>query len=432
LPSNFKSLNDIEVSQNFLKSLNEYFFQTYKGIGYTDFNGEEIQYFSEFHKYWKNNYKEILNANVNKEKANKTAKALIKARNKYGVGLLGTDDKTQGLSPKSIAQVRFFTANQDFRVPPEGQYERYLEDPTRFDKKEIFEEPVEFLGFLGLVSLSQSDKRTDYAKNSAKFLLKNNIEAFEIAEYYDNNAVKIREALINEKNMGYGAKKANMFLRDMAELGVWNNLKNLESIDVASDINTIKVALRTGILETEIPLLSSFLDVFCYQYSYIDNMSAKAWREVWKKWIKQDENTAPISPSQMDYLLYRIGKDYCKETLVKYECNEKHIFYYFNSHLKNCRVCAEKGERVRAYPSEKYLPCQKDASELPRENGKLLLPKTNLFYKFDGKCIFEDVCKPKSNDFIDLNPPKSISIKGRTSWTSSYSYKGKGGGGMMG
>ena len=35
---------------------------------------------------------------------------------------------------------------------------------------------------------------------------------------------------------------------------------NFDKIDVASDINTMKVAFRTRILKTEIPLVSSFLD----------------------------------------------------------------------------------------------------------------------------------------------------------------------------
>lgn len=52
-----------------------------------------------------------------------------------------------------------------------------------------------------------------------------------------------------------------MFLRDMVVLGIWQNVDGFDKIDVASDINTIKVALRTGIIKTEIPLVSSFLDI---------------------------------------------------------------------------------------------------------------------------------------------------------------------------
>ncbi len=53
--------------------------------------------------------------------------------------------------------------------------------------------------------------------------------------------------LVNTPNMGYGLKKANMFIRDMVELKVWSALENFDKIDVASDINTMKLALRTRI-----------------------------------------------------------------------------------------------------------------------------------------------------------------------------------------
>jgi len=58
-------------------------------------------------------------------------------------------------------------------------------------------------------------------------------------------------------------KKADMFMRDMQELGVWE-LKQFEEVSVASDMNTMRIALRVGIVRVRIPLLSSFLDVFCY------------------------------------------------------------------------------------------------------------------------------------------------------------------------
>ena len=73
-----------------------------------------------------------------------------------------------------------------------------------------------------------------------------------------------------------------------------------------------------------------------------------------------------------------------------------------------------------------------DGEKLPRENGVLLLSDSNLLRTFDGVCIFEGTCRPRSSDFKALNPPKSISIKGQTGWTNSYAYRDKGGGGMMG
>ena len=91
-----------------------------------------------------------------------------------------------------------------------------------------------------------------------QMLIDRKLEPFDLLAFCNNDILKVRNLLINNKGSGYGNKKADMFLRDMVVLGVWENPKNFDKIDVASDINTIRVALRTGILKTEILLLSSF------------------------------------------------------------------------------------------------------------------------------------------------------------------------------
>ncbi len=67
-------------------------------------------------------------------------------------------------------------------------------------------------------------------------------------------------------------------------------------------------------------------------------------------------------------------------------------------------------------PLVHILPCQAEVEDLPRDEGVLLLPENNLLRTFEGVCIFENVCQPKSEAFRLLDPPKSISIKGQTSW----------------
>lgn len=431
LPESWSDLSEVQLAQRFLERLNEYFYQTHEDIGTTTFNGEELQYFSEFHKFWETHHKEILNARIDRAQARLAAQALSSAIQTYGNLILGVTHETHGMRPQAIAQVRFFTANQDFREPPDNQFGRYLDDPTRFDAKEIFDDPNDFLNFLGMTRLSQTDKRLDFARHAAKFLLDNDITAFKIAQHFGNDAVRIRDALVNAPNMGYGLKKANMFIRDMVELGVWPELQHFDRVDVASDINTMKLALRTLILQTDMPLLSSFLDIFCYQYEYIDEMSARAWRTVWEEWQQVDPATAPSSPCQMDFLLYRIGREYCKDMVVQYGCERGHIFYHFGTRLKKCRICPRINRKC-AHVQARFLPCQLNSEDLPRESGKLLLSDNNLLKTFNGVCIFEPVCQPKKENFRALNPPKSISIKGQTSWTNSYAYRDKGGGGMMG
>lgn len=392
----------------------------------------EISQSSEFHKFWEAHHREIINAKIDRSQARLAAQSLNKAILSYGNRLLTVTHDTAGLSKQAIAQVRFFTANQDFREPPENPFGRYLEDPSQFDADVILGSPSEFLNFLGMTRLSQTDKRLDFAKNAATFLISNGITAFEIAQHFGNDAAQIRAALVNAPNMGYGLKKANMFIRDMVELGVWPNLHAFDRVDVASDINTMKLALRTGILQTDIPLLSSFLDIFCYQYAYIDEMSAQAWRVVWEEWRKSCPKTAPSSPCQMDFLLYRIGREYCDDKIVSYECDEGHVFFHFGAGLRNCRLCRGAGRRIPAHGRARLLPCQIASRDLPREDGVLLLSDSNLLRTFDGICIFEETCKPKTDGFQALNPPKSISIKGQTGWTNSYAFRDKGGGGMMG
>lgn len=426
LPARWNTLSEIEIARRFLQGINCYFFQTHESLGTTDFQGEELRYFSQFHQYWEANHRLILNARIDRDQARMAAHSLHQAIQRYGATILDITYSTCGLPPRAIAQVRFFTANQDFRQPPENQFGKYLEDPSRFDADEISEDPAGFLKFLGMTRLSQTDKRLDFARNSARFLLDNGIGAFEIAEYCANNALTIRDTLLGAANIGYGLKKANMFMRDMVELDVWPSLEHFDAADVASDINTMKLALRTRVLQTDIPLVSSFLDIFCHQYEYIDEMAAMAWRTVWEEWRQQDPESAPRSPCLMDFLLYRVGREYCKDNLVQYRCENGHIFHHFGARLRKCRIC-----RGVAVPIARTLPCQAEAQDLPREDGVLLLEEDNLMRVFDGVCLFDTICQPKSVTFKQLDPPKSISIKGETSWTSAYADRERGGGGMM-
>jgi len=429
LPRDWETTTDeIALAQRVLERLNEYFFQTYDGIGTTTLNDKEYQYFSEFHKFWEAHHAEILNARIDRMQARIAARALHNAFLKYGTDIFHVTLNTRGLSKQAVAQVRFFTANQDFREPPEDQFGKYLEDHTQFDARAIADDPVGFLSFLGMTRLSQSDKRLDYAKHAAEFLLERNISAYDIAAHYGNDAEKIRQAFLANVGMGYGRKKTDMFIRDMVVLGVWSELSNLQVVDVASDRNTMKLALRTRVLQTDIPLLSSFLDIFGYQYEHIDAMSAAAWRAVWEEWKAVEPKTAPIAPCMMDFLLYRIGREYCDDKLVEFVCEKGHRFFHFGARLKLCREC-----RSTLTPVKRLLPCQVHSQQLPRdEEGALRLDESNLLRTFDGVCIFESACKPKADDFKKLSPPKAISIIGRTGWTDSYAYKDEGGGGMMG
>lgn len=429
-PEGWERITDeVLLARAVLARLNRYFFQTHEGIGTLNFRGQEYLYFSEFHKYWEKHHRQIIDARVERAQALLAARALREAWRTYGDQIFAAPFDTLGLPPTAIAQVRFLTANQDFRksLEPVKQFKKYLADDTRFDAQRIASDPASFLAFLGFTDLSQGDKRIDYARNAALFLLDRGITAYQIASYYSDDAWAIRKAFLESAGMGYGRKKTDMFLRDMFVLGVWPSLSNMQAVDVASDRNTIKIALRTRVLQTAMPLLSSFLDIFGYQYEYVDEMSSSAWRAVWEEWQRLDAASAPASPCLMDFLLYRIGREYCEDKVVEYLCAQGHVSYNFGDTLSKCRLCRSDLKVIR-----RLLPCQVPAEQLPRhEDGRLRLKPSNLLYTFDGKCIFETVCAPRSRGFRRLSPPRAISISGQTGWTKAYAFWEEGGGGLM-
>lgn len=134
-----------------------------------------------------------------------------------------------------------------------------------------------------------------------------------------------------------------MFVRDMVVLGIWQNVTDFERINVASDVNTIKVALKTGIIRTAIPLVSSFLDIFCYQYEYIDDMNAAAWRRVWEIWKQKYPKESISSPCLMDYFVYNVvGRQFCKESLPIFTCPNGHIFRWHSAKTRPVRYATDK------------------------------------------------------------------------------------------
>ncbi|GMV37606.1 MAG: hypothetical protein AMXMBFR61_21140 [Fimbriimonadales bacterium] len=432
-PEDPQGIADVEAARVVLASVNRYFYQTSSGLGATDvLDGERIQYFSEFHRWWEANHAAVLAIRIDRAQAAAAADALHKAVVEHGAEILGLTHQPHGLPPEAVAQVRFFTANQDWRESPSDPYGKYVEDPNWFLAESIREDPVGFVSHLGLTRLSQTDKRVDYARNAAEYLLANRVTAYNLPSLFGDDAVELRNGLAEARGTGYGMKKANMLVRDLVEMDVWPHLRNFEGIDVASDVNTVKVALRTRVLQPGIQLLSSFLDIFCYQYGHVDRMSAQAWRAVWEAWQDSHPETCPRSPCKLDFLLYRIGQEYCRDMLCRYECEAGCTFCHFGGALKHCRSCARGGRRSRVQVTARLLPCQVDPSELPRESGILLLQEGNLLRRFNGVCPFEPICEPKAHGFVALDPPKSISIKGQTGWTSSYADVERGGGGMMG
>lgn len=428
----FSKNNDLSLDEvrYILSKTNEYYYAYKEGLGNTFVLDDYFDYFSEFHKFWEENHKQILDPFINEEKCKEIADILNGLYLKNGQQLFYELYNTFSLKPEDICRIRYFSANQDFRGSRDFKklFEIFSDDPTIFDKQKIYNNPEDFLKNIGITSLSQSDKRIKYAEKAADILIKLNLEPYDLFSYFNRDINIIRNFLSNNQGSGFGNKKTDMFLRDMVVLKVWENPVNFDTLNVASDINTIKVALRTGILQTKIPLISSFLDIFCYQYSLIDEMNALSWRKVWEIWKSNYPGTCIESPCLIDYFVYRIiGKEFCKDSLCIFICDSKeHQFKWHSARNSSCQVCKEH----KASVIKKILPCTDDEGYIFIEKSGFVSGENALLPGIK-ECPFVSVCNPKSNGFKELNPPKSISILGQTGWESARTKAGDGGGGLM-
>lgn len=422
----------ISSIQKIIKEMNSFLYTKSGKIGKTNIWGESFEYLSDFHKFWEENHKVILNAKIIEEQCRKVANSLHDVFVRTKGKVFSQVWSTGNVSNENICKIRFLTANQDFRGS--RNFQEFLDvfntDNSVFDVRKINEDPDDFVKSIKISNLSQNDKRISYAQKAAQFIIKNECEPIELAKKFNNDANLLRKSLINEQGMGYGNKKADMFIRDMFVLKIWPELINFDKIDVASDINTVKIALRTGILKTEIPLLSSFLDIFCYQYGYIDEMSANAWRCVWKIWNDTYPAETVASPALLDFFIYNVvGKQFCKDNLYIFEGDKcHHTFKWHSARNRTCQKCYEIGKlNSKAHKINQVLPCTDP-------NGDIAICQTE-FVKSEianpnyTNCPFKDICI--ANGTTRLQPPKSISIKGQTGWISAYTDKDSGGGGLM-
>ena len=375
-----KGEEEYEIAANILSEINKFLYQKKATL--------PPEYISEFHKYWEKNHEKVLSPKVNP-----TGECLAIAKVLEGIyrdNAIKVQLDTLDLTREEIANVRFFTAIQDFNIDVHARsnpFEFYRRHPDCFKPEKVKSNDLlidELLNFLG--AQSQRDKRKPWMLNSARLLVeKYDSSAYKINEVHNGNVAEIVKALTTEERYGFSIKKAHMFLRDMADLGVWKYNRNIEKLDVMSDKNTMRVALRAGILQFRIPLLASFLDVFCYQYSLVDSLNREAWRTVWEEWDRISNNHRPPTPASMDYLIFRLGKIACR-------------------------------------PNRRFCPPEEEVTAKKLES---LIPQDRLIFRADRYCIFTDVCQLERKM---LNAPHSISIEGRTGWKSGKTTEGGGGG----
>lgn len=422
---------DIVGAREIVNEINKFLYTFNSNLGFVSELGQEFSYFSAFHKFWHQHHKEILDLQISDEACEKVADALYDVYIRTKGRAFEEIYDTNGLSKEEICRVRLLTANQDFRGSRRftDLSKVFIDDPTLFDENSIVDSPEDFVKVLGITNLSQSDKRIQYAKGISQFLIEYKSSPYNIINVFNNNVALLRNALISYEGAGYGNKKTDMFIRDMIVLGVWTDVTGFDSIDVASDVNTIKVALRTGILKSAIPLVSSFLDIFCYQYGYVDDMNALAWRKVWEIWKKKYPNDTISSPCLLDYFIYNVvGKQFCKYSLHSFVCEKEHSFYWHSSRNRTCQVCYKTlGERNKAKLLCSSLPCDIDEGYIAID--KTDFARSNIASPNYHQCPFKDICEIYGNK--NLMPPKSISIMGQTGWSTAYAKENSGGGGLM-
>ncbi len=105
----------IENARMIVKEINDFLYTTYDDIGKVDALGAQYQFLSEFHRYWNDNYKEILDAEINEERCEQVADALFYVYEISGGEAFSGVYDTYGLTKEDICKVRMLTANQDFR-----------------------------------------------------------------------------------------------------------------------------------------------------------------------------------------------------------------------------------------------------------------------------------------------------------------------------
>jgi hypothetical protein len=356
--------SEVDLAAATLRKLNEFLYQQPPT--------RQAGYISPFHEFWERWHREVISPSIDRSQCQQVSRSLA-----YLFAHPGEHPKYEltppidrcGLPDEAVADVRFFTVIQDFKIHLYKQgrnpFAKYCETPEWFDARAIVGKPALVDSFLSyLEARSQGDKRRSWMMQAARFLVDNyGGKAYLLLDAHDGDADAIKTALCEPGDIGYSEKKANLFLRDMADWHIWCYRRNYDKVDVASDANTMRIALRTGILTTRMPLVASYLDVYCHQYSLIDEWTSRAWRTVWEEWRRADEGRAPPTPASMDFVLYSsIGRRLCRRST----------------------------------------------------------PKCEL-------CLFDDVCP---TDRRILNPPKSISIYGATGWESGKTNAG-GGGGIM-
>ncbi len=395
---------------------------------YLHTQGLEPKWISRYHKVWAQFAPSILQLQIDDDNCLKVAQVFEKLHSGGAGRFRAPHGRTAGLSKEQIANVRFVTAAQDWKLKQTGNpYEVARQHPDWFDPRRIASDPEtsvnQILGALG-VRPDQTTKRVDYARNGAQFLLQHyEGSAYNLGPKHDFDAAEIREALVEPEDpaylghIGFSYKKADMFIRDMYDFDVWR-LRRIEALDVPPDINTMRAAIRTGILHGSRPFFTSYLDIYSYQYELVAETTSRAWRRVWERWGELRNNHRVEGPAFFDFLLYEVLARECAALTA--------------AKVLKCRQCSSSSlvkARIRTCPH-----CGSTDTWTARDRGtsdqfRDLIRRGCGFceQREGGSCVFDGII---TFDRWSLAPPKSISRIGGTGWEDGYAADDEGGGGI--
>jgi len=348
-------------------------------------NDVPSDHISAFHVWWEENADEILGITIDDDQCRKVAAVLERhfSQADTSANYYAPPSET---TPQQIANSRFFSAAQDFG----GRFRRspfdlMADDPDFFSPSQMSDVAHidMFLNYIG--AEAQYDKRRDYARNGAKWLIDNyEGEAFNLYAANRNSVKRLSTAMtVKNIGMGFSAKKTHMMVRDLFDWDVWEPAEDIDQLDVASDANTMRIALRTGIVRLAMPtLIPSYLDIYSPQYGAVENANVAAWRRVWELWDEIPDNHRVPAPAFFDFFIYTLGKTTCRKTTPR------------------CLAA-------------------NDCSKFGRED----CPAFGSDVCKNGHCPFNKICPA---ELKVLQPPKSISILGRTGWEAGSTNEGGG------
>ena len=190
--------DEYELAANILSEINKFLYQKKENL--------PPEYISEFHEYWEENHEKVMFPKINPNRECLYVASVLE--NIYKNNTIKVQLDTLDLTKEEIANVRFFTAIQDFNIDVHARsnpFEFYMRHPDCFNPEKVMRNDLlvdELLNFLG--AESQRDKRKPWMINSAKLLVeKYSSSAYKINDIHNGDVIEIVQALTEEERYGF-------------------------------------------------------------------------------------------------------------------------------------------------------------------------------------------------------------------------------------